>query len=285
MFLSIVLPSLFALVLIPGIFLLFGISRWQSSTLALRERLEAARARLPVKTFDPAELEGLPAPVQRYFEAALTPGQPMIAVAEFVQRGEINLSGWRERWTPCQSSQVVVTERPGFDWDARIRRRGGLQIFVHDAYIAGEGLVKAAAFGLMRVAERRDRLKLADGELMRFLAEAAWYPTKLLPSQGVRWEAIDDDRARATIVDGEARASLVFTFDVSGMISSVQADKRLRMQRGKQVETPWEGRFWGHEIRSGMRIPTQAEAAWIPGKRRHPYWRGQVTDALYKFAA
>jgi hypothetical protein len=38
--------------------------------------------------------------------------------------------------------------------------------------------------------------EIAQGELMRFLAEAAWYPTALLPSQGVQWKAIDDFSAK-----------------------------------------------------------------------------------------
>ena len=36
---------------------------------------------------------------------------------------------------------------------------------------------------------------------MRFFA--AWYPTALLPRQGVRWEAVDDRSARATLEEGD----------------------------------------------------------------------------------
>lgn len=35
-------------------------------------------------------------------------------------------------------------------------------------------------------------------ELMRLLGEAAWYPTVLLPGQGVRWQPVDDRSAEAT---------------------------------------------------------------------------------------
>lgn len=40
---------------------------------------------------------------------------------------------------------------------------------------------------------------LAEGEFMRFFAEAAWYPTALLPSQGVRWQAVDAHTASARL--------------------------------------------------------------------------------------
>jgi hypothetical protein len=285
MLLSIILPLLFVLICVPIVVVLYGITRWQSDTIALRARLEASRSRAGTRIFDTQELNGLPDPVQRFFQAALTPGQPLIAVAELGQSGQFNLSETNEQWARFSATQIVVTQRPGFDWDARIRQAAGIHIFVHDTYIAGEGVLKAALFGLITLAKQRDRLKLAEGDLMRFLAEAAWYPTKLLPSQGVQWEAIDEDSARATITDRNARVSLVFGFDDAGMIRSVRADGRYRTDKGKQVETPWEGRFWGYEIRSGMRIPIQGEAAWILPSGRHPYWRGQVTEVLYKFAS
>ena len=73
---------------------------------------------------------------------------------------------------------------------------------------------------------------------MRFLAEAAWYPTALLPSQGVRWDAIDDTSARASLVDDVTTVSLVFRFDVQGLIYSAHAAARYRTVNGALVATP-----------------------------------------------
>ena len=36
----------------------------------------------------------------------------------------------------------VITRRPGFDWDARIMVLPGVPAHVHDAYVAGEGLLR-----------------------------------------------------------------------------------------------------------------------------------------------
>jgi len=67
---------------------------------------------------------------------------------------------------------------------------------VHDAYISGEGLLHASLFGLVSIVNLRGTQEIAQGELMRFFAEAAWYPTALLPSQGVRWEAVNDTSSK-----------------------------------------------------------------------------------------
>ena len=44
-----------------------------------------------------------------------------------------------------------------------------------------------AVLGLVTVVDMADTPELARGELMRFFAEAAWYPTALLPSPVVRF--------------------------------------------------------------------------------------------------
>ena len=55
--------------------------------------------------------------------------------------------------------------------------------------------------GLFTVAQAQGQGsdELARGEFMRWFAEAPWYPTALLPSQGVRWQAVDDTSAQATL--------------------------------------------------------------------------------------
>ena len=71
----------------------------------------------------------------------------------------------------------------------------GLTARAHNAYIAGEGVLRANLFGLVSLANQRGTPEMAQGELMRFFAEAAWYPRALLPSQGVKWTAADDSSA------------------------------------------------------------------------------------------
>ena len=119
---------------------------------------------------------------------------------------------------------------------------------------------------------------------MRFFAEAAWYPTALLPSQGVRWEAVDDRSARATLEEGDISLTMLFTFDERGLIETVRAEARGRAVDGEVVPTPWRGRFWDYEERGGMLVPMSGEVAWLPPEGEKPYWRGHITEIHYEFA-
>lgn len=263
---------------------LYGKLHWQSGTTELRARLDAARLPLAPARFDPAELDGLPAPVQRYFRTVLKDGQPLVAALDLEHTGTFNMGEAEANWKPFTSTQRVITRRPGFDWDGRVAMLPGLSVHVHDAYVAGEGLLQAAVLGLVPVADLRGTREVAEGELMRFLAEAAWYPTALLPSQGVTWEAVDDQSARATLVDGALTLTLLFRFNAEGLIDTVRAEARGRTVGKAIVPTPWQGRFWDYEIRDGLRVPTQGEVAWLLPEGPRPYWRGKVTHVRYELA-
>ncbi|HHX41779.1 MAG TPA: hypothetical protein GX715_17635 [Armatimonadetes bacterium] len=262
----------------------YGRGRWASGTRKVRARLEAAREPIESAVFHAPELDGLPEPVQRYFQAALKDGQPIVSAASMEQTGHFNLGERGENWKPFTASQRVITRRPGFDWDARVALAPGLAVHVRDAYVAGEGLLYAAPLGLFTVMDVSGQPGVAEGELMRFFAEAAWYPTALLPSQGVRWEAMDDRTARATLADGELDLTMTFGFNDEGLIETARAEARGRMVGDTVVPTPWEGRFGEYATRDGMRVPLYGEVAWILPEGPRPYWRGHITRVAYELA-
>ncbi len=262
--------------------ILYGTNRWQSDTRKLYTKMESTRVLSGSTSYDPRELEGLPMPVQRYFRRVLKEGQPLIAAVRVEHTGTFNMSETGEQWKPFRSTQRVVVRRPGFVWDARIRMAPAMTIHVHDAYVAGTGVLRAKLFGLVTVMEQPSTPQLDQGELLRFFAEAAWYPTALLPSQGVVWEAIDDTHASATLTDGTTTVTLIFQFDNQGLISSVRSESRYREFNGTLVATPWQGRHWDYQLRDGMLVPLEGEVSWLLPDGPKPYWRGRIQRIEYE---
>lgn len=262
----------------------YGASRWADATQALLRQLEATRLPATASRYDARELEGLPAPVQRYFRAVLKDGQPIIAAVTVELAGTFNMSATGEQWKPFTSRQRVVTRRPGFLWDAKVSMLPGVAVRVVDSYIVGEGLLQAAVLGLFTVADVHGGGEIARGEFMRFFAEAAWYPTALLPSQGVRWEPVDDASANATIVDGPLTLTLLFRFNDAGLIDSFRAEARGAMMGREMVTVPWEGSWSNYRARDGMTVPFTGEVAWVRPEGRKPYFLGTVTSLTYEFS-
>jgi hypothetical protein len=264
-----------------GIAAVYGSYRWQSNTDKLRAQLTDGQQTIKLQTYDSKEIEGLPAPVQRFFRTVLKDGQAIMVAVKFSQQGQFNMSETEAKWSPFTATQLVTTQRLGFDWDARIRMAPGLNAFVHDAYVLGKGTLRASLIGLFTLAKMHDTRELNQGELLRFFAEATWYPTALLPSQGVRWEAIDDTSAHAALTDGATTVSLVFQFNAEGAIATIRADARYR---DKLTAMPWCGRFWNYSVRNGMLIPLDGEVGWEYPEGIRLYFKGRITEISYEFA-
>lgn len=264
-----------------GIAIIYRRDRWQSDTDKRRAKLISGQQIIKTKVYDQKEIEDLPVPVQRFFKTVLKDGQAIVATVTISQHGQFNMNEMEDRWTEFNATQLVTTQRLGFDWDARIQMTMGLKAFVHDTYLLGKGNLHASLLGLFTVAKMDNTPELNQGELLRFLSETAWYPTSLLPSQGVCWQAIDDNSARATLTDGATTVSLVFQFNAEGAIATMRADERYR---DNMTTMPWSGRFWEYSVCDGMLIPLRGEVGWEHPEGLRLYFKGKITKINYEFA-
>jgi len=225
-------------------------------------------------------LHGLPAPVARYFDFALSPGQPMVAGACIEWEGEFSMRP--RRWSAFTATQHYRVHPPAFVWDARIRMSGVVPVLVRDVYADSEGSLRAAIGGIVKVADQHGTPDIARGELLRYLGEAVWFPTALLPATGVTWTAIDSGSATATLSDGATTVSIDAHFAESGEIESLSA-MRPRDIGGRSALTPWVARLHGYSRRHGMMVPGSGEVEWELESGSLPYWRGRIVSAQYDF--
>ncbi len=276
--------ALAALAVVLGALYGLGAWRWNIATRALIMRLDDAGIAPKTVRYDAAEIANLPAPLRRYFELVLTDGQPIIRAADIALKGGFNMSFEASQWKPFTSEQRVITSRPGFVWNARIRLFPVLPVRVHDAYVAGTGLLRPSVLGLVSLGEVQGKGDIARGELMRWLAKSVWYPTALLPSQGIEWQPEDATSALATLTDGDNQLTMLFRFGDDGLIAGIRVEARGALVDGETVMMPWVGRFRDYRIQNGMRIPFFGEVAWVTPQGDKPYFRGSVARLTYHFA-
>jgi hypothetical protein len=228
--------------------------------------------------FDVRQLEGLPAPVARYFTFALTPGQRAVRRAHL--RFDGTFAAKPDAWAPFTADQHVTARPPGFVWDARIAMMPVVPVRVRDSYVDGEGSMRAAAASVVSLTNQHGTKEMAAAALQRFLAEAVWLPTALLPRDGLTWSPIDDDNARVTLTDGATTVSLDAHFTPKGELESIST-MRYRDVNGTPVLTPWFGTHTDYQRIEGMMIPTRGEVAWVLPAGPAPYWRGGIVEARF----
>jgi uncharacterized protein DUF6544 len=255
-----------------------------SGTVVWKRATARAISLLGVGPAEPAryardQLEGLPAPVVRYFEFALTPGQPLVRRARVTQSGTFARS--RDAWVPFTAVEDFAVWPPGFVWDASIRMAPLLPARVRDSYLGGEGVMHGTLAGVVTIVDERGTPEMASSGLLRYLAEGAWLPTALLPSAGVRWEAVDDSTARATCTDRGTTVSMDVHFGPRGEIVGISA-QRYRDEDGTPVLTPWRGSFGEYTRVQGMMVPLESEVGWLLSDGWFPYFRARNIGLHYE---
>lgn len=232
---------------------------------------------------DFASFPELPAPVARYFRYALSDGQACVRTARFRQSGALKTRTGAETWMAFTADQLVVPSLPGFLWDARVSIPPGLPMRILDSSLAGVGGGSVSLLSTFSIASQTNSPELNSAALLRYLAEAVWSPTALLPCYGVTWRAIDERAALASLTVGGVTVSLEFRFNEAGEIIGVYSPGRYRRRRGGYELTPWEGRFTNYQVRAGMRVPLYGEVGWYDNGELELIWKGTVDDAEYEF--
>lgn len=229
------------------------------------------------------DLKGLPDPVHRYVKHVLGHEQRSIRMMRMTQSGELRTDPRRPRWMKFRAEHMVTPESRTFSWDARVRVLPLLHLRVRDAYADGVGSGQVKLLSTVTVASDRNRPELNAASLHRYLAEAVWYPTALLPSAGVQWRPVDDRRAVATLSDLANTVSLEFRFNDLAEVVGIHTEGRWnRTAKGYEL-TPWEGHFSGYRRHHGVLVPAKAEVGWYANGRLEIVWKGDITSLVYEF--
>ncbi|RKF18893.1 hypothetical protein DBZ36_09890 [Alginatibacterium sediminis] len=234
-------------------------------------------------TIDFDSINNLPIPVTRYFKHVLGDTQHLIKTATFKQTGQLRTSTASQSWPAFTASQIVMPLSKSFLWNAKVKMPLASHVRVLDSYISGAGSGRVSLLSCFVVASDANVTELNSGALHRYLAEAVWYPTALLPQSGVQWSAIDENSALATLTHNGTSVSLEFRFNESGEITGIYSDGRFGRFGGKYKKVAWQGRFDSYQEVEGMQVPQYGEVGWYDNDSLELVWKGNIVDAKYAF--
>jgi hypothetical protein len=200
-----------------------------------------------------------------------------------LQSGVLRTSTTTDAWSSFTARQVIVPPATGFVWNAKVETSLATHVRVLDSYIAGIGSGRVSILSAFAVASESGDPELNSGALHRYLAEAVWYPTALLPQSGVIWSPINDHSAMATVIDRGTSVSLEFRFNDVGEVVGIYSPGRFGRFDGEYKQMPWEGHFRDYQLRGDMRIPTYGEVGWYEGETLQLVWKGNLIDVQYQF--
>jgi hypothetical protein len=215
------------------------------------------------------QLSNLPHPVQRYLAKATAGRSAGITWVRLRHGGRFrpSLDG---SWLPIRGEQYFRTSPPAFIWWGRVRMFPGVWVDARDRSMDGAGNMLVALESTFTLADSTGP-QLDQGALLRLLGEMTWFPTALLDERYVRWSAVDDRRARATLEVSGRSVSGEFTFGPDDLPVAFSADRYRDTGGGTSVLTPFVGRMSDFRAVDGVLVPSRIVAAWIVEGRTIEY--------------
>lgn len=272
-----ILAVLAVVLLVIGVVAWISARRQQNALAADMDRLiRTTSPQAPSSQSPELAIEDAPAPVARYLRLALPAGTRMGPV-RLQQVGSLRTDPKTERWMPFTAEHVVIPDATGFVWNARVRIAPLLHVRVRDSLIGGIGSGQVSLMSAFPVSADAGTPEMNSGSLHRFLAEAVWYPTALLPSSKLRWTPIDGTRALATLTHQGIAVSLEFRFASTGEVSGIYTPQRWGSFARGYRQVPWEGHFADYRERDGVVVPSRGDVGWYVDNEWKAVWKGTIT--------
>ena len=232
------------------------------------------------QTLTAEKIRALPQNVQRWLQRSGVVGKRNPNTLRVVQKGTMRTQP-TGRWMPFKSIQHFSINPPAFVWTARIQAAPFIEIAGRDKYHQGHGNMLIKPLFLFTAANSTGK-EIDQGTLLRYMAEMAWFPQSAV-SEFVRWENIDDKKARVTMDYQGVSASGVFFFNDEGLVEGFEARRYGEFEGIYRKET-WSVSVTGYKSFNGVTIGHKSEITWKLKEGDFKWLKIEITDVIPAFS-
>jgi hypothetical protein len=222
-------------------------------------------------------IRDLPEAVKNWLQRSGTIGKPFQSLGKVVQRAEMQIKPGQD-WMRASALQYTTIDQPGFIWTVDVPMNALLGFRGRDKFENGKGEMLIKLNSLVKVVHAQGD-KLDEGSIQRYLGEMVWFPSSAL-SPHVRWEAIDDTSAKATMSFNATEGSGTFHFDENGDVTKYVAQRFQGSEENAQRHE-WVMEIEDYGVFEGIRVPTKMTATWKLDAGDWTWLKLEVTEIRY----
>jgi len=231
------------------------------------------------QVFAEADIEGLPSPLQRYFENCGFLGKPRMFNMKMVHKDVDFILSDKMPVLKIDCTQFNSTQKP--ERVALIDTRlYGIPFQGIDAYLEGAGSMEGViAKGITLFNQTGESMN--QSSLVNCLAESLLVPGIAL-QDFMRWEAVDQNHVKGTISYYGISVSGIFHFDENGYMDTFTTDDRLYVDpNGNVKRVRWSAICGDYRDVGGIQQPKSLQAVWHLPEGDLVYFDGHNTTIEY----
>ncbi len=230
--------------------------------------------------FEEKDIEDLPLPVQRYFRFCGYIGTPKMSYMKATFEN-VDFKMSKDKTIKIDYTQYNFVEKP--ERFALINSSlYGIPFEGLDSYDNGTGSMKGSIAKMITLFDQRGE-DMDKACLVTILAECLIVPNVALQDY-IKWEAIDDTHARATINYYGISASGIFTFNEEGAMLSFRTKDRVATDmNGLTTEAEWSAIIYEYKEIKGLKYPDKLQSIWHYEEGDSIYFNENKTSVSIKY--
>ncbi|WP_250631483.1 DUF6544 family protein [Rhodoflexus caldus] len=250
----------------------------RETTRQVEQMIGRLAAREPMIVTDTL-LTDLPSPVARWIRRSGMVGKPEIYRAQVAQAIRMQMKPEQKDWLSATAVQYYAVRQPAFIWETTVQMMPLVYFLGRDRFNGGKGQMQIQLWGAFAMVDSKDNEKINTGTMQRYLGEIVWLPSAAL-HPAIRWEAVDDNSARATMTYGETTGSGIFHFTPDGDLVSFNAMRYMGSEENaRQHEWIITAENW--RTFNGIRVPSKVRATWKLPEEDWTWLQMEITDVRY----
>ncbi len=218
------------------------------------------------------DIKSLPEVIQNYLHYTGIIGKEKIRTVRLRQQGGFRLKPG-EDFKTMSAVQYFNVDDIEFYWRGKVS-----VVTATDRFLGGKGDLTVRLLDLIKVSYA-DGPEVDQGEILRFLAEGVWFPSVFV-NDYIRWEALGERSARATIVQNGLSASADFYFNDQYQVSKIIANRYMEKD-GTFKMAVWEIRIKRYTEFNGIRIPQESHVIWKLEEGDFCWYKPEIQDIEY----
>lgn len=266
-----------------GIFLVIIILWIIISTIMLNEKVETSIENMMNdgieldETIKESDIEDVPEIVWKYYNFAGVFGKKKISKVKVTMKGKVRHAE-HEAWRTFTSEQYYTVDPIAYVWSKRSYMGRFPLTLMYERLGESMGYMIYKVLGSIKRFEHSGRA-VNEAAVLKYLSDVLWFPTAFT-SKNIRWEAVDEQSARAIITKGTITRSALFYFTEQGVPVNFVSNRY--KYRGKEKGTyEWSVPVKGWKEFHGFKVPQFGRVLWHLPEGDFCYMQFEIVDVKF----
>lgn len=222
-------------------------------------------------------VQELPPVVQKWIKRSGIIGKENINTVRLKQKAQMKSKPDGD-WMDVNAVQYFRTDEPGFIYNIDVDAFPMISMVGRDKYENGTGNMLIKISGLYTLADASCE-EIDQGTMIRYLSETFWFPSFAF-SKYVKWEQIDDNKAKATMTYKGKEEHIIVTFTPEGDVKKIEAERYGEFE-GKYSKELWSVVNTSFKEFNGIRIANTSEVTWKLKSGDFTWFKLEITELEY----